>query len=722
MKKKINLLFAVHNHQPVGNFADVFRRGWENCYGPFLDTLEKNAQFRLALHYSGSLLEWLEENRPDFLSRLRELVTRGQVEILSGGFYEPLLPFIPARDALGQICFFNQYLAEKLNAHPRGFWLAERVWSPLLPKIVSPAGMKYTIVDDTHFRYAGLSEEHMFGYYVTEHEGATLSIFPINKGLRYAIPFRAPDETIERLRFWATDSGDLAVTYADDGEKFGMWPGTHGWVFGEKWLEKFISKILANQEWVHLLTFSEYLEKYSPQGRIYLPPASYDEMMEWALPTSSAIVYQDILAELKKGNGYEKFKPFLWGGTWENFLVKYAESNQMHKKMLYVSAKVHRSLEECPPEKGSFPSPALRALWKGQTGCAYWHGIFGGLYLNSLRHNNYQNLIAAERLAETLEETGAAYLRHEILDWDKDLHPEVLISNAELGAVLKPNYGGALIELDYRSRDFNLTNVLTRRPEAYHRKLKKALPGTVSLGVQPQSIHDLSMTKKEEALEELLMYDWYNRHSFLDHFFAEDTTFEQFRRCQYPELGDFVNQPYELREIRELESSRRLVILLYRGGGLWKREGKVPCEIYKRFLFHRDVPGLEVEYEIINLSSTSARFWFGVELSLTLLAREDPQRYFLFPGSTPEERRPGSSGVLMELEALRLRDESLGFEVRLDVAPRGQLWRFPLETVSQSESGFEKTYQGTVLLFHWQFSLNGLAKKIISLTLSCGEI
>lgn len=722
--KTINLLFAVHNHQPVGNFEHVFQEAWEKCYNPFLQVLEKHPEFRLSLHYSGSLLEWLEENQPGFLPRLRDLVARGQVELLSGGFYEPLLPFIPERDAVGQVNFFNQYLKEKLNASPQGFWLAERVWNSTLPKTIAPTGLKYTLVDDSHFHYAGLADEDMFGHYVTEQDGFTLSIFPINKRLRYAIPFRAPEETIEALRFWATDSGSLAVTYADDGEKFGLWPGTSRWVFEEGWLEKFVASLEENRDWVHMLTFSEYMGKYPPQGRTYLPPASYDEMMEWALPALSAIGFEDMVEELKKDGRYEKYKAFLRGGSWENFLVKYAESNHMHKKMLQVSEKVHRILKNQPSpgkEVEQSPPPALLSLWKGQVNCAYWHGLFGGLYLNYLRHGVYQNLITAERLAEVIEKGGEKYLTCEVTDFDKDLSPEILVASQDLAAILKPNYGGSLIELDYRPKKFNLTNVLTRRPEAYHRKLKKALIASPSPGGQPKSIHNLSLAK-EEGLEKALMYDWYTRYSFLDHFLGDEATFGQFRRCQYPELGDFVNQPYELVEVKEIESSGRICVLLHRSGGLWKREGKVPIDIFKRFFFQKDGAGLEVEYEILNSSSITTSFWFGVELNLTLLAGDDPQRYFLFPGQNVEDRRLVSTGALTGVENVRLRDEFSGFEVSLDVAPQSQLWRFPLETVSQSESGLEKTYQGTVLLFHWRFSLEPGAKKRFPITLACGGI
>jgi alpha-amylase len=694
--KMINLLLAVHNHQPVGNLEEVFRRSWEEGYDPFLRTLENHPGFRLSLHYSGSLLEWLEENQPNFMGRIRGLVERGQVEILSGGFYEPLLPSIPERDAVGQVRLSNHYLTDKFQVSPQGLWLAERVWSPVLPKVLAPSGLKYTLLDDSHFRYAGFPDEDIFGYYVTECEGYTLSIFPSNKRLRYTIPFRSPEETLDILRRYATDSGDLAVTYADDGEKFGIWPGTHRWVYREKWLEKFIRTLEENREWIRLLTFGEYLEQFPPQGRAYLPPASYDEMMEWALPPLSAIAYEDLLEEVKREKRYEKYRPYLRGGIWENFLVKYPESNHMHKKMLRVSQKVHRALQSKFISPKDFPPPpALRSLWRAQDSCAYWHGLFGGLHLNYLRHAVYQNLIAAERLAEVLERGGGKFLHQETFDLDMDLQPEVLVTTPDLGAVLKPSYGGALLELDYRPKRFNLTDVLTRRPEPYHRKLKK---NQTNAGVP-------SPRPKTQEVEEALFYDWYNRYSFLDHFLGEGATFDQFRRCQYPELGDFVNQPYALTAIEEFNGHGTMRISLQRKGSLWKREGRVPLDTVKRFLFYRDQARMEVDYEITNRGPAEIRLWFGVEVNLTLLAGDHPQRKFLFPGLTVEDRRLCSSGAIPELEELRLRDEAEGFEVSLSLSPKGQLWRFPLETVSRSESGIQRTFQGTVLLFHWLFSL-----------------
>jgi alpha-amylase len=143
----------------------------------------------------------------------------------------------------------------------------------------------------------------------------------------------------------------------------------------------------------------------------------------------------------------------------------------------------------------------------------------------------------------------------------------------------------------------------------------------------------------------------------------------------------------------------------------------LPIEISKRYSFYRDQAKLEVGYEITHQGAAETRLWFGVELNLTLLAGKDPQRHFLFPGLKVEDRRLCSTGAIPEVEQIRLRDESAGFELSLDLSPRGQIWRFPLETVSQSESGLQKTYQGTVLLLHWPFSLKPTEKKTLGINL-----
>ena len=96
--KTINLIFGCHAHQPVGNFDFVFERAYRECYRPFLDVLEHFPGVQVTMHFTGPLLDWFEHAAPDFLDRLAALVSSGQIEIMGGGYYEPLLCAIPERD------------------------------------------------------------------------------------------------------------------------------------------------------------------------------------------------------------------------------------------------------------------------------------------------------------------------------------------------------------------------------------------------------------------------------------------------------------------------------------------------------------------------------------------------------------------------------------------------------------------------------------------------
>ena len=96
--RPLRFLLAVHNHQPVGNFESVFARGFEVCYRPFLRAVRTRPSFRFAAHYSGPLLEYMRRRERECWDILTELVRRGQIELLGGGFYEPILAVIPERD------------------------------------------------------------------------------------------------------------------------------------------------------------------------------------------------------------------------------------------------------------------------------------------------------------------------------------------------------------------------------------------------------------------------------------------------------------------------------------------------------------------------------------------------------------------------------------------------------------------------------------------------
>ncbi|HLC18623.1 MAG TPA: alpha-amylase/4-alpha-glucanotransferase domain-containing protein, partial [Thermodesulfobacteriota bacterium] len=382
--------FCVHNHQPAGNFPQVLEDSFKKSYWPFLKTVARYPEIKLTLHNSGYLLDWIIENHPEYIELLSKMVSSGQVEIMGGGYYEPVLSVIPDPDRLAQIRMMAGRVKELFGVAPRGLWLAERVWDPCLPTTLKEAGVEYVLVDDYHFIKAGLAHEELGGYYITEDRGSIVKIFPGSERLRYLIPFKPVDKLEEYL---AGLEGSLrrgnAAIYGDDGEKFGVWPGTHKWVFTDGWLEGFLARI-RSLDFVRPVTLAEYMDAEEPLGRVYLPTASYMEMGEWSLPAGASRDYALLMEELKNTVEGERIARFVQGGTWRNFFAKYPEANWMHKRMLLVSAELGSRGE------GKAAERARRYLYKAQCNDAYWHGIFGGLYLPHLRREVYSNLLKAE--------------------------------------------------------------------------------------------------------------------------------------------------------------------------------------------------------------------------------------------------------------------------------------------------------------------------------------
>ncbi len=629
-------LFGVHNHQPVGNFPAVFKKAFRDCYRPFLEEMAEHPGIKFALHISGPLWEYMESHEKSCWDLVKEMACRGQAELLGGGFYEPVLSVIPEEDRQGQLRLMRQFLEENFGVRPRGAWLTERVWEPQLAKTLALAGIEYTLLDEEHFHYAGVRDIHC--PYMTEEEGNSLVLFPIDKKLRYLIPFRQINDI--NPYFKEIEAGGGLAILADDGEKFGLWPGTRQWVYEERWLRTFLEYL--ERESIQTMTYSEYLDTGPSFSLVYIPPASYEEMMEWILEPED---YRR-LKELKKESSPES-RRLLRGGFFREFFVKYPESNHLHKRMLFLSRAVGQ-------QRPSIPE-AARELYRGQCNDAYWHGVFGGLYLPHLRQAAYFHLLEAEkkaRLRPGWEKT----------DYDLDGREEFFYRDAFFGLLAKPSFGGSLVEIDFRPLSRNLSNVLSRREESYHRAQEE--PG------EGKSIHELAKKIPLEA-EALLRYDWHPRFSLLDHFLHPRTSLEDFRRITYGEQGDFVNQEYE----PELRQGR---LLLKRHGHVWVDGERAPI-LVKKEIEPRDGQ-VSITCVVSTDSSMELSLLFGSEWNLYLLADEWEEK----------------TGKLIVL----------GGRLELEFAPAPEIWHFPLQTLSQSEEGYDIIHQGMCFLPHWHIILD----------------
>lgn len=704
--RQVYLGLAIHNHQPIGNFDWVFQEAYHKSYLPMLELLERHPRVRLSLHYTGPLVDWLRVNAPDFIPRVAALAARGQVELMSGGYYEPILPAIPDRDKLGQMDRMNRFLKEEMGCQPTGMWLAERVWEPHLPYWISQAGIQWTVLDDTHFKMVGLRDEDLLGYYITEEQGHTIKVFGTSKKLRYTIPWSPVDEVIAYLRSQAGAGHPIAVM-GDDGEKFGMWPGTyrHCWEYG--WMEQFFDALERNADWLQTIPLGEYAGRFESRGRVYLPTASYSEMMEWALPPRESHQFTQLVHRLEQEGGSDIVR-FMRGGFWRYFMVKYPEVNAMHKKMLRVHRKVWQARDTTGAEAG------VDDLWKAQCNCPYWHGVFGGIYMADIRAATYRHLVAAERAADEALHGPEPWVEAITTDFDCDGREEVLLESSRQNLYFTPAAGGALLEWDWRPASYNLLATMARRPEAYHQTLARTEAGRShsesgdwgpgeGAGEEVKTIHE-QVRAKERGLERYLFYDWYPRHSLLDHFLHPETRLEAFARSEYAEQGDFVDQAFQARVTDRVQE---VTVELWRHGNVWQGEEQLPLQLHKSVTLQRGSDGLCVRYHLTNAGIRQLQTVFGTEWNLNLLGGGgNPQAYCRLDTSPPADGRLDESQEHQGVESLALGNRWLGLEARLRADRAFLLWRFPIESVSNSEAGFERVYQGTCLLVQWLLTLD----------------
>jgi 4-alpha-glucanotransferase/alpha-amylase len=459
MNKKVSLLFGVHAHQPAGNFEHVIDDAHARCYRPFLETVYRYPQFRLSVHFSGWLLDVLLKRYPGDMAKLQKMVARGQVEMFGGGDTEPVLAAIPERDRRSQLAALSSRLEASLGQRPRGAWLTERVWESSVASALAESGIRYVTVDDYHFLCAGRRIEELTGYFSTEESGSRLDLFPISEALRYRIPFSIAPEAIQYLESLATEDGTAAAIYFDDIEKLGIWPETYQWVYEKQWLKHFIEGVLASPL-IEPALYRDFHRNHCTRGVVYLPTTSYIEMNEWTLNADRADRYAELVKREKDHQHYEQTKPFLRGGIWRNFMSRYAESNWMHKRMQQLSARV--------ADLGAKATARMRELLHlAQANDAYWHGLFGGIYLPHLRRAVWNALVELEALLDK-----AVPRKSTALDLDLDGCDEFFLGNDVLQAVIRDDGLGAIHELDaYRLRH-NFGDTLARRPEHYYRKIR----------------------------------------------------------------------------------------------------------------------------------------------------------------------------------------------------------------------------------------------------------
>ncbi|XOB61950.1 alpha-amylase/4-alpha-glucanotransferase domain-containing protein [Campylobacterota bacterium DY0563] len=653
-----NLLFGIHCHQPIDNFDKVVYEIIEKSYQPFFQILKDYPDFKCSVHFSGWLFEFIKKNRPELFSLIKSLSS--QIEFFTGGYYEPILASIPSCDRVAQINKLSDFIIENFNQKPRGLWLTERIWDDSIIDDLKECDIDYVIVDDYHLIASGFKKDELNGYFLTENSNNQMALFPINKDLRYIIPFATIDNSIKKIKEFSNDEGKNAAIIFDDGEKFGVWPKTYEKVYEKQWLKNFFAKCIED-ETINITTFSDFYDKNNAISLSYLPTVSYHEMGEWSTLPTNANDYLDLIHE------HMDKEYLIRGGIWKNFFIKYNESNWIHKRALELSRKKDVSEQ------------FKDYLYRIQCNDVLWHGVFGGIYLPNLRDNAYKYIIRCENL---LNNTG-----YEKCDINMDSYEEYKFYTPDLITIIDPKMGGQIIEFDLRKQCFNLQNTLTRYHETYHDKIEKIEEKDI-LEVEEinsyeeiATIHNDSLLSTTEDIE--LFTDWYIKKSAIDHITDKSLNKESFKACNFNEYADFANQAFEV------ESISQNSIKLKRNGGVYK-EQKKNTQLTKSFIFNNK----KVESIIEIKSEESSIMKYLLEYNFHFQDYE----ILTVNGHNINE------ALHLENSQVTILDQSMNKTISFYFDQCMDIYIYPVKSVSQSEAGVDYTIQGIALGFAKDFS------------------
>ncbi len=645
----VQLIFGTCNHQPEGSVHSQFESAYQESYKPFLTTLNSFPDFPVVLHYSGSLLKWIQKNHPEFFMLLEEMVHRKQVELLGGGFYNPILSMIPNADKIGQMEMLTTFLRTNFGNRPRGCLLSGQVWEPGLALILDSSGMEYTFLADRYFLIAGLEEKELFLPYLTEDQGKVVSVFPLSIDLGRLIATYRSVEIIDYLKDAADTTGRRVASILIDGNKF-----THN---NEKWLIGFIEAVKKNSGWLIPVTSRKYMRNNRPEGKIYFPCLADEEIMARALDRKREKQYLKIKEKIRK---YPAGNIFLHGGIFRQFMTRYPEIDLLYARMIYTHLLVNQVRGDKYKKKS-----ARDELWKGQAGCVFWNSPAGGIYANHLRKAAYRAFLEAEKITRVPEMFIPAIIS---VDFDMDGDKEFLYQGKMMNAYIHKR-GGSLFALDFLPVYWNYLDTLSRWPESYHENRQQGC-------------------------------DWYPRRSFLDHFFTQDTTIASFDTMDYQEAGDFLCSSYELVENRKEPPG----ITLRFEGSVKQGRSRYALALEKRFVFSET--GVEVYIKLINISPEKLKLWYGSEINLAL-ASMDLASMRIFGVKDKEKHEITADNKSRDrVDSLVIRDLINKVAIILSSDRKLEIWSLPVVTTSQAEGSMKKIYQSSCFICHWQLELD----------------
>ncbi|MBN2653425.1 MAG: DUF1926 domain-containing protein [Spirochaetales bacterium] len=670
---EIKLVLGTYNSLPVSSTQEEFEYYFKHCYEPYLKMLNANPDFKSVLFYSGFLYEWFDKKKPEVKMLLKDLIKSKQVELISGAYYNAVLPLLPSTDRKAQIENLTNYICSSFKKRPKGFYVSKGVWEPSLPTTYTSSSAEYVFLDRQNFLASGIDEHHIYYPCITEDQGKKLIVYPANSSLASKVGFDDPYELARQI-FEKCNSRFVEKRVNSDirskslfslllpGETLGSNLIGLDNIFKDDWFGSFKDGLKK-----YGITLTLPLKENKRLGtlrKFYFGTTADSDITKMTLNKEQRKTYELMILHLN----VDEMQALINTGQFRQFVNKYYESNNLYSKMLYVESLAKHTSDK------SRKKSAKELIYSAQGHDVFWHGSHCGIYDNQLRLKIYNILLTAEKDIKTGSDFKTNFAKH---DFNFDGSEELLYNGIHFNAYIDRD-SAAIFEFDYFPTCTNYCACMSKYEEYYHSDI---------------DLHGYH-------------FDLKPRYLFDDKIFEVGTKYSDFF------LGIIDNKlDSEVYTIDDFDGDKKSV------GFVEKVDFELAglpssVEINKNFSFRKN--DIEVEYLIKNEGSKAVEFNFATSLNLTFgewskesinLLKDDDLLDFL-----AKEHKHISK---FNIEDLKNKNK-----INFSSTRHFDIWVNPIYTQTLVYDKIENRYQCTDFMPVWKLKLDSQEEFRLQITMS----